>query len=192
MYKNDDVTQSNINDNDVFYLQQFPSTILVEANLLRVDMSNANNPKDNAINSTLFIIIGIVVGIVIAGIVLASIHSAKNPKSTEVEFQPVRKNSIADFLASKKNDNTETNSVLEPTKTTTLNSAFRSPAVRRKSIADILAEREVSNNIDENEEAIEDQKSSTVNQAMSSLLMDDESDASSDESEVEEGLEGLF
>jgi len=61
----------------------------------------------------------------------------------------------------------------------------------KKSVADILAERNVSGTTNTNLDQNEDKKDKTTNQAMSSLLGDELSDDSSD-SEVEDGLEGLF
>merc|ERR1711966_603495 len=191
IYKEEDIPQSYLIDNDVFYVSQFPATILVQSDSLRVDFSNAN-VQTNTGDATLYITIGLAVGIVVAGIVLAIIHKSKNPKSKEVEFQPVRRSSIADFLANK-----EDKKITSPSSNgfKNLQNAFGTPApavnTRKKSVADILAERNVSGTTNTNLDQNEDKKDKTTNQAMSSLLGDELSDDSSD-SEVEDGLEGLF
>merc|ERR1712178_30573 len=156
IYKNENIPQSYIIDNDVFFVQQYPATIYTETHQgALADMSRANDlSNSNDMDATLFVIIGIVTGIVASGIVLAIMHKKKNT-SEPVKFQPVRKASIA---------------------------------VEDSTSVEANSPQPTLNHI----KAMKQKKTSTANQAMSSLLNEEYSDDSSSESEVEEGLEGLY
>merc|ERR1712178_365538 len=159
IYKNENIPQSYIIDNDVFFVQQYPATIYTETHQgALADMSRANDlSNSNDMDATLFVIIGIVTGIVASGIVLAIMHKKKNT-SEPVKFQPVRKASIADFLASK-SDNSA--------------GSFTGTTGRKKSVADILAERNIRSGFNmihnETSNAVEDSTSLEANSPQPTL-----------------------
>merc|ERR1711975_98016 len=178
IYKNENIPQSYIIDNDAFFVQQYPATIYTETHQgALADMSRANDlSNSNDMDATLFVIIGIVTGIVASGIVLAIMHKKKNT-SEPVKFQPVRKASVADILA-ERNIRSGFNMIHNET----------SNAVEDSTSVEANSPQPTLNHI----KAMKQKKTSTANQAMSSLLNEEYSDDSSSESEVEEGLEGLY
>merc|ERR1712054_725444 len=162
IYKNENIPQSYIIDNDVFFVQQYPATIYTETHQgALADMSRANDlSNSNDMDATLFVIIGIVTGIVASGIVLAIMHKKKNT-SEPVKFQPVRKASIADILA-ERNIRSGFNMIHNET----------SNAVEDSTSVEANSPQPTLNHI----KAMKQKKTSTANQAMSSLLNEEYSD----------------